>query len=287
MRIDFKYIKTFGILMYGFKLLEKRGKCRRYTQKKIEKFLEKNVKNVIAKYKNIDCQNKVNSCVWIFWWQGSKNLPNVVEKCINQYDKLGINYVLIDKYNYVNYIDIDSLIIKKVEDGSISLANFSDLIRMKLLSKYGGIWADATIFISENRLHEIVNKDFYTPKLYEDNWRYVSNNRWCIFFIGGSNVKYFGFLSECLELYMKKYDYNIDYFLLDYFIDIAYNNFDEFKKLIDNNCYNNTEIFKLNKLLNQSFNKEEYEMLKKNVWIHKLSYKQIINDDINNFFYNI
>lgn len=58
--------------------------------------------------------------------------------------------ILITIDNYQNYIDVDQEILRKFNEGILLPAIFADLIRLKLLAVYGGLWIDATIYLTED-----------------------------------------------------------------------------------------------------------------------------------------
>lgn len=83
--------------------------------------------------------------IWIFWYDG--NIPELVQSCINKIKKLHKNYEInvLNKKNLSEYIDMNiDLLVEKMP-----IANLSDLIRLKLLKKYGGVWLDASIILEE------------------------------------------------------------------------------------------------------------------------------------------
>ena len=98
-----------------------------------------------------------NGNIWIFWWQGYDTAPLLVKKCIDSIIKNAGNHpvILITKENWKNYADIPDYIIEKVEKGIITLTHFSDILRMSLVSEHGGLWLDATIFVSSQRFLNI------------------------------------------------------------------------------------------------------------------------------------
>ena len=153
---------------------------------------------------------------------------------------------------------------------------------MNLLSKYGGHWMDATIYLTGNPFK---NNDFYTIKYHCNDNTNLSSGRWCGFFIGGNNPILYNFMSNFFNEYWKKEKVIIDYFLIDYAINMAYENINEINKIINQVPYNNENILKLQTILNEQYNQKEYEKLIKNNVVHKLSFK--INFDKNkDTFYN-
>ncbi len=83
--------------------------------------------------------------IWIFWYDD--NIPELVQLCIDKIKKLHKNYEIniLNKKNISEYIDMNiDLLVEKMP-----IANLSDLIRLKLLKKYGGVWLDASIILEE------------------------------------------------------------------------------------------------------------------------------------------
>lgn len=83
--------------------------------------------------------------IWIMWLQGESNTPYLVRKCIASWRKHNPDWTInvLDEatlHNYVNLNDIPK---------NIKVAHYSDMIRLKLLIKYGGVWADSTTFCME------------------------------------------------------------------------------------------------------------------------------------------
>ena len=129
-------------------------KSRSQIHKVIEHYLETNFKDFI-KYS----QDKTNIGtpvdnykIWVCWLQGKDNMPEVVKLC---YDNLlnkikDKEIVLITFENLKNYVEIPDYIYKKYQEGKILPAHFSDIVRCALLSKYGGMWIDSTIFVTDN-----------------------------------------------------------------------------------------------------------------------------------------
>jgi hypothetical protein len=83
--------------------------------------------------------------IWLLWLQGQSNAPFIVRKCVesweNQNPDWEINFLDREKLN--DYITVS---LPKEKLAGLSLAKQSNLIRLQLLSKYGGVWADATTY---------------------------------------------------------------------------------------------------------------------------------------------
>ena len=289
-----KFICEFGFSLFVVKIFLKiffnnEKISKKLINKKNDLILKKLYKensNIIKKYGKNKKNIKNGKNVWILWWQGEENAPNLVRNCIYSIKKYNNNVNVVTNKNYNQYIKIEDLILKKFENNVITIQNFSDIIRMKLLSKYGGFWIDATIFLSDNIFDEIKKKSFFTPKPGYSKSMNVSDGKWCGFFIGGYDVNLYSFVSECFSNYWKIHNIIIDYFLIDYFIALAYSYIPSVKINVDSNDFNNGYIYKLNEIKNEKYNTNRINELLKVNKIHKMSYKDYLNKDDKNSVYN-
>lgn len=218
--------------------------------------------------------------IWIFWWQGETNMPDLVKGCLNSIRKhSGIyNVILITKNNVLEYLNIP--ILNKVGK-EISYTNFSDYLRLSLLSIYGGGWIDATIFLTKDIPNEILNYKYYTIRHPEKKFICISNFRW-----GGSFI--FSHLNNPLiiqvrNLFIKYWKYNdhlIDYFLIDYCFAYIFLHQKNCLELLEQVPYNNPKAYNgIENLLTEPYNPQLYDNITKETWIHKLSYKAPYKSD--------
>ena len=87
-------------------------------------------------------KKEIPKIIWTFWHD--ENIPDIVIKCINTWKKYNPKYdiIILNKTNLSNYLpDVDFSKIKHIE----SIQRFSDMVRLHILAKYGGIWSDASI----------------------------------------------------------------------------------------------------------------------------------------------
>lgn len=86
--------------------------------------------------------------IWIYWDNPNK-MPLVVKQCVdsillkNNNSKVNI----ISEENVNDFVEIPPIIRKKYKQGIISKTHFSDVVRVSLLLKYGGVWVDATLYM--------------------------------------------------------------------------------------------------------------------------------------------
>ena len=219
--------------------------------KELLKLIGEIEKPVIEKYyKRYDLGEYVeNAPVFVCWWDGIDSAPILVKRCIRSIreNSNGHPVHFIDKYNYHEYVEIPTFILKKAEMGIMGLANLADYLRVSLIAKYGGIWIDATILA----VKQIPDTYFKFPVFSIKDQRnedslYIAQSRWSTFFIGGmkGNV-FFEFLKEAFEEYWSKNDKLIEYMLFDYLIEISYRTNKEIRRMIDTIPVNNTHCFAL------------------------------------------
>ena len=130
----------------GYFFLEKKHNIMRRFLKRIDKkSISEN--NVCIPLKD-EC---VNNTIWIFWWQGENATPLIVQRCINSIKRhsVGYNIVVITGNNIQDYITLPEKILSKVGK-TLSYTHFSDLVRLALLSSYGGGWIDATLMLTKD-----------------------------------------------------------------------------------------------------------------------------------------
>ena len=100
--------------------------------------------------------------VYSLWFQGIENAPKVVKSCIASIRKIyGDRFIVLDEKSMHEYIDLPEYIIEKWRRGQICAANFSDIVRIDLLTRHGGYWFDATDYLLKPVPEEIVDSDFF------------------------------------------------------------------------------------------------------------------------------
>ena len=229
---------------------------------------------------NIPPQGDIPKQIWISWWNGIDMMPPLVSACYQSTLRYSNGYKvnLVTKYNYKDYITIPDCIIKKIENESLSLTHFSEIIRTALLYNHGGLWLDATWLITSPI--EIQDLPFFTIRTFYNSPRNIANGRWQCNIIG-SVQKYhlFGFLFDFLVNYWSSHKYLLTYHLFDYAINLAYESFPSVKKSFDIIKPMNKNDFIVNNLKN-GFDLPSYENAVKDTIFHKLSYKRVGSDTL-------
>ena len=279
--------------LFGFLFLTKPTKFfYKQAEKKHEfvlSYLRRELKDVIDEYKDyreVEPAKNIadNRIIWTLWWQGEKNAPPLVKACINSMKKNanGANVIVITKDNYENYVTIPSYIFDKHEKGYICNAVLSDIIRFHLLEKYGGLWLDATIFVSSPIPREYYDFIFYSQHTKPQEMTcWVQNNAYHIFVIGSQpHAKLVSFTKDMFLEYWKTHNTAVDYLCTDYFFYLAMQEFPEIKAEIDSLPYSSERLYDLVKVLNKPYDESYFLKLKEDCIFSKLDwhkkYKTII-----------
>lgn len=224
--------------------------------------------------KTSDTEISEDTPIWTCWIQGTDSMPEIIRICHSSLLKhAGKHPVhLITLENYKEYINIPDYVLKKLSDGNISFAHFSDVLRVALLARYGGLWLDATIFVTRD-IGAIPMPFFSMKQLPMDN-KHVSMYRWTSFCLGGvPDLPLFVYLRDVLLYYWKVSDTILEYLMFDSIIAAAYEKKRDVKNLIDNVPYNNPQLYELSYVMNRAFDSSLFDKILSETYFHKLTWK--------------
>lgn len=294
--------KEFGMKLIAAKIISKFNYNKRISmiyKVLIEDIVKDMNHDFIEENPQLIQVEKEDFKIFVFWWQGRDELPQIVRLCIDSIEKNSkpFSVHIITKNNYEKYVQISPIIKNKLISGDITLTHFSDILRFNLLYQYGGVWLDATIFLTSPI---IFHEEIYTSSLFTQKFtrgkKIDANNpsygRWAGFCMSTNIIHHplFYFGKKFFDMYWGKHNVLIDYFLIDYLILIGYNNIPFVKREIDKIPVNNTDIFWLMDNINNQYEGgclEKWSVIKKRTWIFKMSYKKPLIMNTNTFFYQI
>lgn len=84
--------------------------------------------------------------VWIYWDSGWENAPKLSQLCLKSWQ---IYHGSDSKFiiQPINLHDVRNLVnLAHYDNKNIDPTAYSDIIRLELVNKYGGVWADSTVF---------------------------------------------------------------------------------------------------------------------------------------------
>lgn len=224
------------------------------------------------------CAKDQKRKVWVCWFQGLDNAPDIVRKC-HKFMVRNIRdreIVLITDHNYRDFVRLPDYIQKKIEAGIISRTHMSDLLRLELLKRYGGTWIDATVLLTGSVPDYMLDTELFLfqnlkPGL-DGHCTSISN--WFITAKPGNRI--IELTLALLYEYWRKNDNLVDYYIFHDFFQIAAEAYPEdWKKVVP--VSNAVPHILLLRLFEQ-YDERVWEAVKEQSSVHKLSYKNSAED---------
>lgn len=242
------------------------------TKQKLEKKYRWKLNEFDEQFK--EKRHESSNKIWICWFQGIDNAPILVKKCYesvvsNNRDK---EVVVITSDNMMNYVEFPNYIVEKWKNGQITHTHMTDLLRLELLIKYGGMWLDATVYCSGDNIPEY----FFESDLFfyqclkpgrDGHANYISS--WLM--EAKTNNKILTAVRELCYEYWRNNDSMWDYFLLHDFMSIVLDKYqDSWNEIIPRD---NATPHELLLRLFVEYDEKTWIAIKDQTPFHKLTYK--------------
>lgn len=246
--------------------------------------LEKEFKKQIGKANFPAYTDDRSEVVWICWLQGFDNAPDLVKNCIAsmQYHLKDKQLIFLSAENFRDYCEMPEYIIDKWKKGIIGNAHFADLLRLALLIQHGGLWMDATVYMTGPLPDYITDGDFFGYRDGFFNCDLINFGNWLIY-AKPNNL----FLKETYSLlltYWKKYNYAKHYFIFQMFFRMVTDTYPEEWKRIP--YFNQMDLHIFSVEITETFNARRFCQLCRLTPIHKLSTKSITAEKATNSYYS-
>ena len=210
--------------------------------------------------------------IWFCWLQGLKNAPEIVKVCYASLQKHfpDREIKVIDENNWIEYVELPEHIIERWKKRQIPPANFSDLLRLELLIRYGGTWIDATVLCTgKEHTEEYLDAGLFMFQYTRPGsveWGGIGN--W--FITSCTNNEVLMVLRDMLYAYWKDYDCTLDYYIFHLFFSMLR---DVYPKEIAAMPYGYAvRHIALAKHWGEEFVQEKWNNLVNKVSFHKLTY---------------
>lgn len=243
-------------------------------------FLIQSFPSIFDKYKSCNIlENEsikgIPLFVWVLWWDVDKKIPENVQECIKRLKKYCPDVRFLSKNNIDKYIDISDVLPlinfsgKNYNDFHVQY--LSDIIRMRLLRKYGGWWMDSTMFLTSADIFSYSNKvDFFSIHYKYQKGTAVDHGKWTTFcFAAVPNHPIFCYLDDILSAYIKTYTKLLHYSWIDYCLEAGYVSFDWLRKCVDNIPFSNPYVW----WLQQNYDQLYDDLLYRNILKHTTAFK--------------
>ena len=291
-RQDFEAFVNWRKVTDEFPPPQRRALIARNMQ--IAAFLQEKYSELIKKYSQAvineeTCPRVEDYKIWFCWLQGEETMPLSIRCSYNSRKQNAGHYkiVFIDEKNFSNYVDIAPHILDKFKAGKISRTHFSDILRVNLLERHGGLWLDGTIFVTEplENHKDLLERVFFTTKGVrdkdiKDRWSSSPTfSRWSPATLGTTvhHNPLFAFTKEFFEEYLRDFDKFIDYILLDFMVDLAYENIPVVKKFIDDVPFNNSGFCFTWDYRNSPYVTHPFDKIFNDTFLYYLSWKDPID----------
>jgi len=204
--------------------------------------------------------------IWVSWLQGLNAAPQLVQDCVTQMQKWAPEYDIrvITSANMKEYIDIPYHILCKLKDGIITYTHFSDILRIFLLAKHGGIWMDSTVLLTGSIPEYITQEALFFFQSPKDSQHPHVGSSWLI--AATPTHPLILNVANLLSLYWEKENKLRDYYLFHDFVSLVARESEQGRATLISMPYAcNT--------LPHTYTPESFQTMP----IHKLSYKHAIN----------
>ena len=86
--------------------------------------------------------------IWMYWHSGVNNAPPLARICIESWRRRNPGYTVfvLDDESLPEWVDMQDV---RRRNPRITIQAFSDVLRWRLLARYGGIWADSTLYCAK------------------------------------------------------------------------------------------------------------------------------------------
>lgn len=216
--------------------------------------------------------------IWMCWWQGVDQAPEIVKACIDSVrrNSAGREVIVITDGNVAEYVDIPEWMLDKVRSGIASRTNLSDLLRLSLLARYGGIWLDATFFCCRPLDAPIYSAPLFSIKRPDYLHGSIASGYFAGYSLGCDERGRFIFAAarDLFLEYWNRSDCLIDYLLVDYILAMVQRHSAAIAEAFSAIKPNNPMCDELLKVLEKPYDKEKWHRLRADTDLFKLTWKQ-------------
>ncbi|EIZ8955596.1 capsular polysaccharide synthesis protein [Cronobacter sakazakii] len=224
--------------------------------------------------------------IWICWFQGLEHAPELVKRCIEsvKYHTPDANVIVLNDENIPDYLNLPEYITTKYQAGLITKAQYSDIVRCSLLYQYGGIWMDATVFMTRSLPESFYENKFSSLRFRSSMQDFaLSQGYWTAYFLAAQkNNSLIKLVRDILYRYWEEHDNLIEYFLIDYTFLYVWEHFPEFREMMNTQPVTGDNRFLIRRFINSAPTETALIALKNDpVGIYKLSHKEKYQPDDN------
>jgi hypothetical protein len=152
--------------------------------------------------------------IWVYWGQGMDRAPTVVRRC---HDELLARHapeqvIVLDESTVGDHSELPGYVLDRTRDDR---TKYSDMLRLDLLARHGGVWLDATCLPRRDLaglLPELVPSGFFALR-----YRRARMASWLLAAAPGDHTV--ATLRAAQIVYWRHHDEPIDYFVLHHLFE--------------------------------------------------------------------
>ena len=100
--------------------------------------------------------------IFTMWLQGLDQAPPLVHACLDSIRRHSdVELVVLDGQTIFDWIDLPEDIVRRWKEGKMKAAHFTDICRVELLYRHGGVWMDATCYLDAPLPEWLWKADFF------------------------------------------------------------------------------------------------------------------------------
>jgi len=154
----------FFVLLSGGNIAKAKNKSNDFKAKLLTKYFAKKYLPAVKIVEQKEVTTENPETIWQFWDnpKGEKT-PEIIKSCLESTDKFKGNFErkILNNSTFKNFSDLPAYVLDKFKSGKIDYTHFSDLLRLNLLKNHGGIWLDATAYMTDFVPKYILDEDFF------------------------------------------------------------------------------------------------------------------------------
>lgn len=231
------------------------------------------IESFVEKYNSMSLEHKRSNIVWFCWLQGMENAPELVKACLESQRKYmpEREFRIITLENYGEYVSLSRAFVEKYEKGIVPNPQFSDMLRLELLIKYGGTWIDSTVFFTDSHYpREILDCDLFMPQTVSRKKNRVTGvSNW--FMTASTNNEVLLVLRDILYRYWEDYDCILSYHMFHMFFLVIARSYPKYLDAMPR--YSNSKALMLCWELDKPFRKNYFKEVLMHSSFHKLDYR--------------
>ena len=207
--------------------------------------------------------------IWVYWAQGIDHAPTVVRRCHDELRRLHPDQqvVVLDHSTVDDHSDLPGYVHDRTRDDR---TKYSDVLRLDLLARHGGIWLDATCLPRRDLpglLPELVPSGFFALR-----FRRARMASWLLAATPGDPSM--ATLRAAQLVYWRHHDGPIDYFVLHHLFEALFH--------IDPDVHAAVEAMppvsahtssKFARAMLEPYDPQRFRRLLDGAFVHKLSHK--------------